>query len=123
MTNNQIIFEESIRLMNEGKLRGTGEFVTVTNTDGETRRYEIPETIHTFNGWKAAGFKVRKGEHSNIRITIWKHTTRQLRTDTENAELNAMNAQVNAQGGQSRMFMKVAAFFTSSQVEPIKARA
>lgn len=45
-----------------------------------------------------------------------------LKTDTGNAELDKMNTQINAEGGQTNMFMKTSAWFTFSQVEPIKAR-
>ena len=33
------------------------------------------------------------------------------------------NAMVNEQGGKTNMFMKMSAFFTAAQVEPIKAKA
>ena len=52
MTNAMIIMHESVRLMEEGVLKGTGEFVKVENADGTTTELEMPEAIHTFNGWK-----------------------------------------------------------------------
>lgn len=122
MTNAQIILHESVRLMNEGILKGTGRKAYLETPLG-TIEVEQPEAIHTFQRWKELGYSVKKGEKSSIKIRIWKHTTKQLKTDTENAELNAMNAQINAQGGESNMFMKTAAFFTFAQVEPLKARA
>jgi hypothetical protein len=66
---------------------------------------------------------VKKGEKSSIKFPIWKHTTKMLNTDTGNAELDKMNAQINQQGGQTNMFMKTAAFFTAAQVEPAKVMA
>ena len=123
MTNNDIIFGASLRLMAEGRLRGTGRYMNLQREDGTTEAVEIPEPIHTFNGWKAEGYSVKKGEKSSIRITIWKHTARMLDTNTGNADLDAMNAEINREGGETRMFMKNAAFFTFAQVEPIKARA
>ena len=122
MTNAQIILHESVRLMNEGILKGTGRKAYLETPLG-TIEVEQPEAIHTFQRWKELGYSVKKGEKSSIKIRIWKHTTKQLKTDTENAELNAMNAQINAQGGESNMFMKTAAFFTFAQVEPLNARA
>ena len=122
MTNATIILNESIRLMEEGILKGSGRFAEV-ETDKGTQTIELPEDIHTFAGWKALGYAVKKGEKSSIKFPIWKHTTKMLKTDTESAELNAMNAQINAQGGQTNMFMKTAAWFTAAQVEPIKAKA
>lgn len=121
MTNAMIILNESIRLMEEGKLNGSGQFVEVENEDGSKSRMELPEDIHTFNGWKQRGYVVKKGEKSSIKFPIWKHTTKKANTNTGNAELDKMNTQINAQGGESRMFMKVSAFFTIAQVEPIKA--
>lgn len=121
MTNEMIILNESIRLMEEGILKGSGVFGEI-ETDLGTKTIELPEEIHTFNGWKQRGFSVKKGAKSEIRITIWKHTTKMLKTDTGNAETDKMNQQINDQGGQENMFMKVSAFFTAAQVEPIKAK-
>lgn len=120
MTNATIILNESIRLMNDGILKGSGEYAEIETADGKMT-IELPEEIHTFNGWKQRGFQVKKGEKSSIKFPIWKHTTKMLKTDTGNAELDKMNAAVNEQGGQVNMFMKVSAFFTPAQVEPIKA--
>ena len=122
MTNARIIFEESQRLMEEGTLKGTGRMFTVEFDDGTTATVEEPEEIHTFNGWKARGYQIKKGEKSSIKFPIWKHTTKMLDTDTDNPETNKMNQQINEQGGQTNMFLKTSAFFTFSQVEPIKAK-
>ena len=121
MTNEMIILNESIRLMNEGILKGSGVFGKTIDTNGNEISVELPEDIHTFNGWKARGYKVKKGETSKIKFSIWKHTRKFLKTDTDNAETNKMNQQVNEQGGETHMFMQLAAFFTAEQVEPIKA--
>lgn len=122
MTNNQIILNESLRLMEEGVLKGSGQFGTM-ETELGTVEIELPEAIHTFQRWKELGYSVKKGEKSSIKFPIWKHTVKMLKTDTDNAELNKANAIVNEQGGQTNMFMKTAAFFTFAQVEPIKAKA
>lgn len=108
--------------MESGIIKGTGEFVTVENDDGTTRDLEIPEEIHTFQGWKQRGYSVKKGEKAKAKFPVWKHTAKMLDTNTGNAETDKMNQQINDQGGQTNMFMKVSAFFTSAQVEPIKAR-
>ena len=107
MTNAMIIMNESIRLMEEGILKGSGEFVTVENEDGTTKTVELPEPIHTFNGWKSLGYRVKKGEHSKIKFSIWKHATKKIEKDGEEKEL-------------SRMFTKLSAFFTLDQVEKIE---
>lgn len=43
MTNAAIILDESVRLMNDGILKGTGRFLDVVNEDGSTEKLEIPE--------------------------------------------------------------------------------
>lgn len=122
MTNAQIILHESLSLMEQGILKGSGIFGEI-ETELGTITVELPEDIHTFQGWKERGYIVRKGEKSTIKFPIWKHTTKMLKTDTGNAELDKMNAQINEQGGQTNMFMKMSSWFTFSQVEPIKAKA
>ena len=108
MTNNTIILNNSLELMEQGILKGSGQFIDIETADG-IKTIELPEAIHTFNGWKALGFKVKKGEKSKIKFSIWKHSSK--KTVDENGE-----EQVN-----SRMFMQSAAWFTAEQVEPIKA--
>lgn len=110
MTNATIIMNESIRLMEEGILHGCGQFVEVEKEDGTKEMLELPEEIHTFNGWKALGYSVKKGEHSRIKFPIWKHATKTVEKDGKEEE-------------RSRMFQKVSAFFTFDQVEPITAKA
>lgn len=121
MTNEQIIMEQSFNLMEQGVLKGSGEFATLT-INGEEKQVELPEAIHTFAGWKALGYAVKKGEKSSIKFPIWKHSRKMLKTDTGNAETDKMNELVNAQGGKTSMYMVTAAFFTAAQVEPIAAK-
>lgn len=111
MTNEQIIFNASIALMNEGKIKGTGQFVTVELEDGSTGTLEIPEPLHTFATWKNYGRQIRKGEKCRARIDIWKHGKPKKVIDEETGE------EVEKVG---RMFMKTAYFFTYEQTEPIK---
>lgn len=119
MTNATIILNESLRLMEDGVLKGSGEFVEILKDDGTTETIELPEEIHTFNGWKERGFSVKKGAKSEIKFPIWKHTAKMLDTDTGNEENDRMNAEINKQGGQTNMFMKLSAFFKRDQVELI----
>lgn len=109
MTNAMIILDESVRLMGEGVLAGTGEFITVQNADGTERHLEIPEQIHTFQGWKDRGFSVKKGEKAIAKFPIWKHTSKTVEVDGEEET-------------KTNMFMKTAAFFKLSQVERIEAK-
>lgn len=99
MTNAEIIYRTSIDLVKAGKLN----MVTV---NGE----EMPEPIHTFQAWKSMGYSVKKGEKSDIKITIWKHASKMVENEETHEEIE-----------KSSMFMKTAAFFKFSQVEKIKA--
>lgn len=122
MTNATIILNESLRLMEEGLLKGTGEYTEIETEQGKMT-IELPEAIHTFNGWKQLGYTVKKGEHSKIKFPIWKHTVKLLDTNTGNEATDKANTLINQQGGQTNMFMKMSAWFTAEQVEPIKAKA
>lgn len=113
MTNAMIILTESVKLMEQGKLKGTGEFVTF-EINGETKQIEMPEEIHTFNGWKQRGFKVKKGEHSEIKFPIWKHTVKEK-------SFEELTGNPLEDAPKTSMFMKLSAFFTSEQVEPLKS--
>ena len=70
MTNEMIIFNESVKLMEEGIIEGTGNFVTVENEDGEKVELEEPEQIHTYAGWKALKRQVKKGEKSIAYLSL-----------------------------------------------------
>ena len=66
------------------------------------------EEIHTFAKWKSLGYAVKCGEKCVVKLTIWKHTTKQITLENgENVE-------------DAKMFMKTAAFFSTSQVEKIQ---
>jgi antirestriction protein ArdC len=63
------------------------------------------EEIHTFQKWKSLGYSVKRGEKAITKLTIWKHTSK-------------VNAETQEE--ETAMFMKTAAFFSTSQVEKIK---
>lgn len=69
--------------------------------------------IHTFEKWKALGFSVKKGEKSDIKFAIWKYSDGKKK-DKETGEETE---------GKAHCFMKMSAFFTESQVEPLKEKA
>lgn len=102
MTNAEIIYRESQKLMADGVIGTTGRVLVVKNDDGTETRIPEPEPIHTFAAWKEMGFRVKKGEHAKAKFTIWKYSAKK---DEENEEVDA------------RMFMKTAHFFTREQVE------
>ena len=46
MTNAEIIFNQSQRLIDEGKIRCTGRMLTIDNGDGTPSQIPEPEAIH-----------------------------------------------------------------------------
>lgn len=115
MTNAAIILDESIRLMNDGILKGTGRFLDVVNEDGSTSKLELPEEIHTFNAWKQRGFCVKKGEHAVASFSIWKYIKGKEADDLPDTEESQKT------GGYCRL--KLSHFFTAAQVQPLTTRA
>lgn len=94
MTNEEIIANEQGRLASEGilKMVKVGEDV-------------MPEPIHTFAKWKELGFAVKKGEHAVAKIMIWKGITKKNEKEED----------------ETKVFMKLSAFFAWSQVKKIEA--
>ena len=114
MTNAQIIFNHSVKLMQEGKINGTGRFFTFEDENGGKHQLEEPEALHTFAIWKQLGRQVKKGEHAIAQITIWKQGKDRTTKNEETGEEETK---------EGRMFMKTAFFFTIEQTEPITAKA
>lgn len=106
MTNAQIIFEESQRLAEEGKIKYTGREFKAVDADGKEIILKETEVIHTYNAWKALGFQVKKGQKAVAQFTIWK-----FKGGKENEETGEKE--------QDKMFMKKASFFTREQVEVV----
>jgi len=117
MTNAQIIFNNSLKLLEEGRIHGNGHFITIKIEDADgsevTKSVEEPQEIHTFQTWKSLGRRVKKGQHAVASFTIWKYSSRQIgtATNTETGEEEPVN--------DSRCFMKLSHFFTIEQTEPI----
>ena len=110
MTNAQIIMNESINLLENGIIKGTGRMLEalIVDKDGnETKKLvEEPEAIHTYAVWKQLGFQVRKGEKAKASFTIWKCVAGKKEEECDEQPEN-------------KMFMKKAHFFTIDQVEKI----
>lgn len=108
MTNVEIIEKAKQELFRQGMLKATGRMFEAV--DGEGNPIMVPEIeqIHTFNGWKELGYKVKKGEHSRIRFSIWKFSSKEV--EKENGEKENKTA----------MFLKEACWFTREQVELMK---
>lgn len=102
MTNKQIIFNEEQKLAEQGKIKYTGRTVIMQGMDDNPVEFKETEQIHTFRAWNELGYVVRKGQKAIAKFPIWKYVSRK---NEEN----------------SKMFMKVAAFFSSSQVEKLQA--
>lgn len=68
----------------------------------------ITEALNTYSYWKSQGYRVKRGEHSEHRITIWKKVNYQKENERGETET------------KSRMILKEAAFFTREQVEKIE---
>ena len=115
MTNAMIILNESVKLMEQGLLKGTGEFVTVEDSEGNKTQLEMPEGIHTFNGWKERGYQVKNGEKSNIKFPIWKYTKKE-KAEEEKTGNPLEDAPI------TNMFMKMSAFYTMAQAELVKIK-
>ncbi len=104
MTNEMIIFGESQRLAEEGKIAYTGREVKIDNGDGTFTVVKETEPIHTYAAWLSMGYRVRRGEHAKAQFIIWKHSAREKEDGTQD----------------DRMFMKKASFFTREQVEEVE---
>lgn len=104
MTNEQIIFNARIQLMEAGLIGTTGRKIEIADNNGEVKEINEPEEIHTVAGWNREGYLVRKGEKAKISIPIW------------NAKYIGDKEDPNA-----TMFMvqRNAYFFAPSQVEPM----
>lgn len=111
MTNSMIILLESVKLMEAGIIKGTGQKMTVENADGTKKEIDIPESIHTYQTWKSLGYQVKKGSKAVAQFPIWKYTSKQL--DEVDEEGNPKT--------KENMFMKLSSFFTRAQVEEVKA--
>ena len=109
MTNEQIIFNNSIELMDAGIIGTTGRFITVENEQGEKMEMQEPEPIHTYQAWKCLGYQVKRGQKAKASFLIWKHTVKKAKQEQDEDE--------------EKMFMTKAFFFTFDQVEPIQEKA
>lgn len=106
MTNAMIIEANKQELARAGILRYTGRVMQEKMADGSVIECKEVEPIHTFAAWKALGYQVKKGEHATAKFTIWKYRAGTKEVDGEEIDT-------------SRMFMKLAYFFTAKQVEKI----
>lgn len=70
-----------------------------------------PEEIHTYKWWEEHGYIVRKGQHSIVKLRIWKcRKTGKKEADNTDDDKEA----------EETMFLTTAHFFSASQVERIQ---
>lgn len=110
MTNAMIILMNSVELMETGVLRATDQKITVEDPEGEKKDLYMPEEIHTYNGWKAIGRQVRRGQKSVASFPIWR-MCKGKKQETEEAGENEQD--------HSRMRMVKAFWFTADQTDPV----
>ena len=118
MTNTMIILANQIQLQEEGLLKFTGNTTVVYDAEGNEREIEEIQPIHTYNGWKARGYRVKKGEKAIAKFPIWKYTTKKKSVADSDAESEPVNEEEAQKKGFC--FMKMSAFFTDEQVEKIE---
>ena len=107
MTNEQIILNVRLQLMEEGKIGSTGRFFEMQGQDGTLKKVPEPEEIHSFSRWKECGYGVKKGEKAIAKVEIWKYAeSKKPESDEEETK--------------ERIFKKSAFFFSASQVEPLR---
>lgn len=108
MTNEMIILNERIVLMEQGILKGTGIKIIVEDENGNKKELDMPEEIHTYQRWKLLGYQVKKGQKAKAQFPIWKYTQGKKKDMTEEEAQK-----------KGYCFMKKASWFTREQVEEV----
>ena len=99
MRNTDIILNKQLDLVAEGILR--------VRENGEI------QPLHTWATWKSLGYRVKKGEKAIATFPIWKYISKKQKTDiVEDPDSEDTK-------NKGRCYMKVAAFFTDTQVEKV----
>ena len=113
MTNEKIIMNARLALLDAGLIGTTGRQYEIIDENGDSRFIDEPEELHTFEIWQRMGYSVKKGEKAIAKIRIWKcsEKTEELAGKTQQDE------KADESEERSRMFMKLAYFFAPSQVE------
>ena len=109
MTNTMIILMESIKLMESGVLKGTGEKIVIEDSEGNKKELQVPEVIHTYAHWKSLGYQVKKGQKAIAQFPIWKYTSKKSKNMTEEEAQE-----------KGYCFLKQSSFFKQEQVEQLK---
>lgn len=112
MTNNEIIYRESI---------AAGIFTQEKADQILATGARLP--LHTFQEWKRMGFSVKKGEHAALVCTLWKFTNKPGKENGTGrqaaAELGEIAAELVEEKADPHYYTAKAALFTAAQVKPI----
>ena len=109
ITNAQIIFQNSLQLMEQGILKPTGRVFIQEMPDGSKVELPEPEPIHTYQTWKSLGYQVKRGQKAVAQFVIWRYVGKQVQNE-ESGELETVDG---------RCIHKMASFFKFDQVEKI----
>ena len=109
MTNQHIILLQQIELQKEGILKFTGRKIKILNLAGEQVEIDEIQPIHTYQGWKALGYQVKKGEKAIAKFPVWTYSAKKVEEDENKEKIVA-----------GKMYMKTSAFFTDEQVEKVE---
>jgi hypothetical protein len=110
-TNKMIIAMMQDELAKQGILKYTGRVFEAVLPDGQKTQLKEVQPIHTFAGWKALGYKVKKGEHAIAQFAIWKMGKGRTVKDEKTGEETEK---------PGRMFLKNSHWFSDEQVEKIE---
>ncbi len=111
MTNEQIVFNNAVILMENGVIGTTGRTLQFENEDGTIKTVREPEPIHTFAAWKSLGYNVMRGQRAIAKFPIWRH---------QNAGTRKNHKTGTEESTGEKMFLTDAFFFSQSQVEPME---
>lgn len=68
--------------------------------------------VHTYKGWQARGFNVKRGEHKALEVSIWKHTNKPTKRQAAKIAAGDLDPE-----SVSNFYLSPAYFFTADQVE------
>lgn len=121
MTNEMIILNERLRLLDEGVIKSTGRMLEFTDDAGEAHKYEEPEEIHSFSYWKEnAGRVVKKGSKAIAAFPIWV-PKKNRKNEEEKKKIEDENmVEDETSLLKKKMYLKQTFFFTYEQTEEYK---
>lgn len=112
MTNEQIVFNASLELMEAGVIGTTGKILKFIDAAGNEFECNEPEPIHTFAMWKSLGYKVKKGSKAIAKFAIWTYKKGKKKDENEDGS-------EEVEEGNPKMYLKDASWFSLSQVERV----